>query len=74
MEFDEKSADTPDEEMVGIEERPCNEVRERCYCALPESHETPHVCDCGGSWRVSGTELLVYHLPAWEARLRAGGR
>lgn len=38
----------------------------RCSCGLPEGHETPHVCPCGGSFVRRDDTVLVYRLPPRE--------
>lgn len=41
----------------------CGVIQYRCVCILPHGHETPHVCDCGGSYHRVGDRLKVYALP-----------
>lgn len=54
-----------------IESITCYTAQSRCLCILPEGHETPHVCGCGGSFllRENG-ELVVYALPSGSPDIR----
>lgn len=54
-----------------LEPATCCTAQSRCLCILPEGHETPHVCGCGGSFllRENG-ELVVYALPSGSPSYR----
>ena len=42
----------------------CGNVAGDCVCVTPPDHDTPHVCECGGSWEwnADGT-LNAVRLP-----------
>lgn len=41
----------------------CGETEAECVCIEAAAHDSPHVCDCGGSWRVEAGVFHVYAYP-----------
>lgn len=52
----------------GESEPICGETVASCICILPPGHDTPHECNCDGSW--SGKEedgsFRIHSLPQYE--------
>jgi hypothetical protein len=42
---------------------PCWDREEGCLCILPKGHETPHVCECGGSYSKGPEGFQAYAMP-----------
>jgi hypothetical protein len=44
-------------------ENPCDGALHSCLCQLPNGHEGPHSCVCGGRWEGSGEGVRIIALP-----------
>lgn len=46
-------------------EEACLECYEACFCILPkhEDSNSPHVCECGGSWEIFNGKVIPLVLP-----------
>lgn len=41
----------------------CGELQAECICTSDLGHESPHVCDCGGSWDEVAGIFRVFSWP-----------
>lgn len=46
-------------------ENPCDGALARCLCELPNGHDGPHRCVCGGKW-MSGGKVVRFPDIAYE--------
>lgn len=48
-------------------EKKCDGWIASCFCVLPDGHDGPHECDCGGSWLVTDDgDFEIHALPIEE--------